>query len=107
MSAGVTPPIFKGFSNMPMVEDFTAFLNADEHATTAMYKTTDVDGIFEDLYVEVSGVESLKPTFLVNVAAVPNIKRDNTLRINNIEYRVAAKQPDGTGMVLIILEAPN
>lgn len=92
---------------MPMTEDFTAFLNTSEHATTAVYKTTAVEGIFEDLYVEVNGVESLKPTFLVNVAAVPNIKRDNTLRINNVEYRVAGQQPDGTGMVLVILEAPN
>ena len=92
---------------MPMTEDFSAFLNSDEHGTTAVYKTTDVVGIFENQYIEINGVETLSPTFLVNVDAVPNIVRGNTLRISNKEYRVAGKQLDGTGMVLIILEAPN
>jgi len=92
---------------MPMAEDFTAFLDANEHATTAVYKTVDVVGIFENQFVLVNGVETVKPTFLVDLASVPEIVRDNTLRIDNKEYRVAGKQPDGTGMVLIILEAPN
>jgi len=92
---------------MPFEEDFSAFLDSEEHATTAIYKTKSVDGIFEDQFVLVNGVETIKPTFLVDLASVPNIVRDNTLRINDKEYRVAGKQPDGTGMVLIILEAPN
>jgi len=92
---------------MPMTEDFSAFLDVNEHATVAIYKTNSVSGIFEDQYVAVNGIETVKPTFLVDVASVPNIVRGNTLRLNNKEYSVVSKQVDGTGMILIILEAPN
>jgi len=92
---------------MSMTEDYTVFLNSVEHGTAAVYKTTSIVGIFENQYIEVNGVETLAPTFMIDLLSVPNIVRGNTLRINNLEYRVAGKQPDGTGMVLIILEAPN
>lgn len=92
---------------MPMTEDFGAFLNSNEHGTVATYKTTDVVGIFENLYVEVSGVGSMKPTYNVDEESVPNIARGNKLYINNVEYRVAMVQPDGTGMTLLVLEAMN
>lgn len=90
---------------MPMTEDFSAFLDESEHATTAVYKTLDVLGIFEDQYVEVNGVETLKPTFFTDAVSLPEIVRGNPMLIDNVEYKVAAKQPDGTGMILIILEA--
>jgi len=92
---------------MPMTEDFSAFLDTEEHATIAVYRTLEVAGIFEDQYVEVNNVETLKPTFLTNVDAVPDIKRGNPIFVDNIEYKVAAKQLDGTGMILIILEAAH
>ena len=91
---------------MPMTEDMTAFFNTAEHGTTAVYKTTDVVGIFENQYVEINGVQSLKPTFLTAVDSVPNIKRGNYIKINNVDYSFIMSQIDGTGLALLILEAP-
>ena len=90
-----------------MTEDFDAFFNSAEHGTEAVYKTTSIVGIFENQYVEVNGVQSLKPTFLVNLTAVPNIKRGNSITIDNVVYKFMFKQDDGTGMTMLILEASN
>jgi hypothetical protein len=91
---------------MPMTEDFSAFFNADEHATTATYLAASVIGIFEDLFVAVNGVESTRPTFLCPVADVPSVAHGSTITINAIDYTVVGHQPDGTGLILLILEEP-
>lgn len=92
---------------MPMTEDMTVFFNVGEHATAATYKTTTVKGIFENQYVEVNGVQSVKPTFLTAVDSVPGIVRGNKILIENISYTFIFHQPDGTGLTLLVLEAPN
>lgn len=92
---------------MAMTEDMSAFFNTSEHAETAIYKTQEIDGIFENQYVEVNGVQSLKPTFLIDDESVPTIKRGNALRIKDIEYSYIHQQSDGTGVTLLILEVVN
>ena len=92
---------------MPMIEDMSAFLNSDEHGTIATYKTTEIVGIFENQYVEIGGVQSVKPTFLIDDASAPNIARGNTITIDGIVYKFILSQPDGTGMTLLVLEATN
>ena len=89
-----------------MTEDYTAFFNATEHGTTALYNAANVIGIFEDRYVEVSGVESVKPTFTCSAAEVTGIAHGSTITINALVYTVKGVQPDGTGVVLLVLQAP-
>ena len=92
---------------MPMTEDFSSFLSTTEHATTGIYKTNSIVGIFENSFVEVNGVQSVKPTFLVSESDVPSIVRGNTITIDNVAYTFIMDQPDGTGMTMLILEAPR
>lgn len=91
---------------MPMTEDFTAFLNTSEHATEATYNAAAVNGIMEDQFVAVNGIESVKPTFLCAVADVSGIAHGNSITINSIIYTVVGTQLDGTGMILLILKEP-
>ena len=56
------------------VEDFNEFFSSDEMADNATIGTATVTGIFESQFVEV-----------------------NT-------YKVAGRQPDGTGLISLILE---
>lgn len=91
---------------MPMTEDFSAFFNASEHGTTATYNAADVVGIFEDRYVEVNGVETVKPTFACAEAEVAGVAHNDTITINALVYTVKGTQPDGTGVILLILQAP-
>ena len=89
---------------MPMTEDFTAFFNSSEHGTEATYNAASVVGIFEDQFVEVGGIESVKPTFLCSTADVSGIAHNDNITINAIIYAVVGLQPDGTGVILLILK---
>lgn len=65
-----------------------------------------VQGIFENLFVEVKGIESRKPTFLCDEdnADALSLSHGSTIVINAVSYRVINKEPDGTGFLLLILE---
>jgi len=91
---------------MPMTEDFTAFFDTDEHATAATYNASTVNGIMEDQFVEVNGMEATKPTFLCAEADVSGIAHGSSITINAIVYSVVGHQPDGTGLILLILQEP-
>lgn len=91
---------------MPMTEDFTAFFNIAEHGTTATYNAADVVGIFEDQFVEVSGIESIKPTFTCAAADVSGVAHGDSITIDAVIYNVQGLQPDGTGTIMLILRAP-
>ena len=91
---------------MPMTEDFTAFFDTDEHATAATYNASTVNGIFEDQFVSVGGIESSKPTFTCAEADVTGIKNGDTLIVNSVDYKVVGTQPDGTGMMFLVLQEP-
>ena len=60
----------------------------------------------EDQFVEVNGMESQKPTFLCAAADVSGIAHNDTITINAINYTIVGHQPDGTGLVLLILMEP-
>lgn len=91
---------------MPMTEDLTAFFDVDEHATAATYNAATVNGIFEDQFVAVGGIESSRPTFTCDEADVAGIVHGDSITINSIIYTVAGHQPDGTGIMFLILKEP-
>jgi len=92
---------------MPFTEDFTAFLNTAEHATSAIYNSSVLVGIFDNDYIlagDEFGVQSTAPAFSCPSAKIPLIAHGDTLTIDSKGYTVRGVQPDGTGMTVIILE---
>lgn len=96
---------------MPPVEsdaDRAVFLNSDEFAVTATINGADIDGILDDEFTESNGFAGSRPTLLCRTKDIEDnsIEEDQTAVIEGISYTVREIQPDGTGMSLIVLEAP-
>lgn len=85
-------------------EDLSEFLNADELATNATIGALTVAGIFDNQFVEVLGVEGLRPIFTCAASDVPSIGHGDNVTINSTLYKVVGVQPDGTGLTSLILE---
>jgi len=88
--------------------------DADDRATmladwdTATYNgATTVNGIFDNEYFEIGsgtpGMEGSQPSFICRAADVSAAAQGDTLLINSITYTVVAVQPDGNGMVRLVL----
>ena len=84
--------------------DRAEFLNTDDFGVTATYQETSINGIFDYQFVEISGLEGSRPTFLTTADNVPDDPHNNTIVIESINYTIVGHQPDGTGMILLILE---
>lgn len=93
---------------MPMTEDFTAFLDADEHGTVATLDGVLVVGIFDAPFLDVSGIASRDPSFTLPVSAASAVARNSVLIITDGPgagtWRVRVPEPDGTGLVVLPLE---
>lgn len=66
-----------------------------------------VQGIFKRAYVESGagmGMASTAPTFRLASIDVPASPVGLPLVIDGVNYAIAAPEPDGTGMTLLILE---
>lgn len=90
---------------MSFEEDLSEFLDAGDFAVSAIIGAASVEGIFDRQYVEVNGMESYRPTFLCAAADVAAIARGAAINVEGAAFELAEQQPDGTGMVLLILEA--
>lgn len=96
---------------MAFDEDLSAFFNTDDFAVTATWNSRSVRGIFEDQYVESSlglaGMATSGPRFTCAAADVSGIAVGNTFTVNSVAYTAAELQPDGTGLITIVLKAPT
>jgi hypothetical protein len=95
---------------MPMIEDLTAFFNADEHATEVRLDGRAVSGILDRGYVDVSGMGTTRPTFTCAHSAVPHVAEGSSLVApadpvsgEILSYSVRQPEPDGTGLVVLPL----
>ncbi len=94
---------------MAFTEDLTEFLDTTHgFAVAATYNgTTTVNGIFDDEYFEVGigtpGVEGSQPSFICRAADVSAAVQGDTLLIGSTTYTVVNVQPDGTGMIRLVL----
>ena len=86
------------------VEDFTEFLDSTEMADNATIGASTIAGIFDNQFVEVHGIEGVRPVFTCAELNVSTIAHGDALTINTISYKVAGIQPDGTGLTSLILE---
>lgn len=84
--------------------DRAEFLNTDDFGIVATYQGSSINGIFDFQFVEINGVEATRPTFLTTVKDMPDNPHDNTIVIDSINYTIIGHQPDGVGIILLILE---
>lgn len=91
---------------MALIEDFTPFF-ADFGEDVVLNGTTTVRGIFDKEYVDALGnlVEGSAPVLRCVAADVPSVEHGDTFEIRSAAYSVASVQPDGTGLVVLVLEA--
>ena len=98
---------------MAFAEDLAPFFDTAEFGTAASYlplgsveDPVTINGIFDHAYAEpIDGVaEGARPVFTCAAASVPNAAHGDTLTIAGTTYKVRGVQPDGTGVVLLVLE---
>ena len=88
-----------------LTEDLTIFTDPDGIGDTMTVSGADMDGIFSAGYVEVRGVEGYYPTHLVSNADAATVTKNSTVLVkDSTNYICVSKQPDGTGMTLLVLE---
>jgi len=85
-------------------EDLGEFFNDDEMADSAIISGSDVLGIFDNQFAEVHGIESMRPIFTCPESDVLNVKHGDELSIDSSSYKVVGTQPDGTGLISLVLE---
>ncbi len=85
-------------------EDLSDFLDTTELADNATIGSVTVAGIFDNQFVEVHGIEGVRPVFTCDEANVSSIAHGDALTIKSTSYKVAGVHPDGTGLTSLILE---
>ncbi len=94
-----------------LVGDLDTFLDTDEFAVEATYKTRKIKIIFDAGFDPVTigqlEVEGVGPTVTVKSSDVDGVAHNDELVIPvtgvNTKYKVVGIQPDGTGMTTLIL----
>ena len=85
-------------------EDLSEFLDDTELADNATIGASTIAGNFDNQFVEVNGIEGVRPVFTCAEANVATIAHGDALTIKSISFKVAGIQPDGTGLTSLILE---
>jgi len=86
------------------IENLSEFLDPNEMADNAVIGDFTVVGIFDSQYVEVQGMEGMRPIFTCEKSKLPEIKHGDAVIIGSATHHIAGMQPDGTGLISLILE---
>lgn len=90
---------------MPMTEDLSAFFDTDEFATSATWKGTEsVKVIFDNAYAEGLDVAGTTPICTAKESDFSGAAEGQSLVIGAVTYSIVGVQPDGTGLVQLVLE---
>lgn len=91
---------------MSFTEALDDFFDTDDFATNATIGASTVPGILDNGYAEAFGMAAgSKPTFLCKVADLPTITLGTTTAvIAGTTYTIVERQPDGHGLVTLVLE---
>jgi hypothetical protein len=73
----------------------------------AVYNGVAVNLIFENTYVDQLNMSSRLPVAKLEEQYVPGISQGSIFTINSVDYRVDEIEPDGTGMMTLILAKNN
>lgn len=63
-----------------------------------------IDGVFDAGYRDTLGIANSSPTFRCAAADVADIASNTTVTIAGTAYRLRAKEPDGQGLTVLVLE---
>ena len=89
-------------------EDLSAFFNPGEMASTVTLNGVSVAAVFDAAYalgtVGSYGMATTQPTLTLPSASVPANPVGKAVVANGKSYTVAAHEPDGTGISLLLLE---
>jgi len=86
------------------IENLSEFLDPNEMADNAVIGDFTVVGIFETQYVEVQGMEGMRPIFTCEKSKLPEIKHGDAVIIGSATHHIAGMRQDGTGLISLILE---
>lgn len=94
---------------MPFAEDLALFTDPADFGVAASYTAAGeaaatVNGIFDREWSNELGMEGSGPLFRCAAADVPNVAHGDELVVGGVSYVVKGVNPDGTGMVDLILE---
>jgi hypothetical protein len=83
------------------------FLNNEEFAVDVIYAAVTFQGIFDDGFIDSAddgiAVESTAPQVQVKTTDVAAASLGDNITVDGTVYKIIGKQPDGTGMSLILL----
>ncbi|MCU0806310.1 MAG: hypothetical protein MUF79_14665 [Burkholderiales bacterium] len=99
---------------MPFTEDFDAFFDTNDFAVAAKWTVGvneyDVIGLFDSPYargtVSLPGFESARTTFTGVAADFTGVAHGQTLTVLGTGFTIRGVEPDGTGVVRLVLQAP-
>jgi len=99
---------------MPMTEDLAGFFDVNDFATVGQWvngtSTASVVGLFDSPYaraaLSIPGFESARTTFIGVEADFPGVAHGQTLAVLGTSYTIRGVEPDGSGVVRLILQAP-
>jgi len=91
---------------MTFTEDLDLFLDEEEHAASATIAgVAGILGFFDDGHAETQNVLGTKPMFTCPAANLPaGLGIRGTVVIGEAGYEIVEFQPDGTGMMSLVLE---
>lgn len=95
-------------------EDLDEFLDANDFGETATYtpeggQASSVTGIFDLTYVDINvggfaPISGLKAVFTCKAADIEDQPEGDAITVRGVAYTIVVTQPDGTGLVQLILE---
>lgn len=89
-------------------EDLTAFVNPAEFAQRITLAGVEVSAIFDNAYAQgsagVLGMATSQPAITLPTSSVPAEPHGAAVVVGTANYVVAAHEPDGTGMSVLLLE---
>jgi hypothetical protein len=89
---------------MVFAEDLAVFFNPEEFAIHAVIGGNKVAGLFSHAFILVNDVETRKPVFTCAESQLTGISKETHIKIQQQSYQIISIKPDGTDIVILVLE---
>ena len=99
---------------MAFTENLSEFFDTDDFAISAIWikdgNDQEIIGLFDSPYsrvgLSIPGIQSARTVFTVMEADVSGVAHGQTIRIGAMTYVIRGVEPDGSGTVRLVLQAP-
>lgn len=90
---------------MAFAEDLSVYFNLDAPGSrTAVFEGEATLVLFDNAYLDSSGIATRDPSIHARDADVPGIAHGSAITVDGVAYRVVAIEPDGHGVSTLQLE---